>query len=76
MFVKSIDDRLNKVKIRNSDQTALTIVCTTIQEADGVNVLLWLPRSPDLNLIENVWDMMERKLGFALSSLDSGTVNL
>lgn len=32
-----------------------------LQEA-GVNVLPWPPRSPDLNPIEHVWDMMGRRL--------------
>ena len=32
-----------------------------LQEA-GVNVLPWPHRSPDLNPIDNVWDMMGRRL--------------
>ena len=34
-------------------------VCLTLQ----VKVLEWAPKSPDLNLIENVWGVMASELG-------------
>jgi len=37
------------------------IVKAWFQE-NGIDVLDWLPNSPDLNIIENVWDHLDHKI--------------